>query len=91
MPSPTQREIKFRAFGEEIKVATVNKGEEVTLYWLMTGQTARCEVSLPSGKETVSEEGTRKIVVDSDFVFEVNCAGNNSGMGIKNSVDIKIK
>ena len=83
--------IKITANGQEGKIVEVNKGEEVALYWLMTGESANCKAVFPSGEETVYVESTRKIVIDSDFVFEIKCVGNGSGIGIKNSVEIKTK
>lgn len=88
-PTPPILAIQMKVNGEETNEITVNKGSEVTLYWLMTGESARCKAIFPSGEETIYEEQTRKETIESDFTFEVRCTGNSSGRDIKNSILIK--
>ena len=83
--------IKITVNGQDNKIIEINKGEEVTIYWLMTGESANCKAIFPWGEETVYVESTRKVVIDSDFVFEISCVGQGSGIGVKNSIEIKIK
>ncbi len=70
---------------------SVTAGDEVTVSWLISGESSNCTVTLPSGVETAHEEQTKKFVLSSDFNLSFECVGKASGIGFSKSVLIRVK